>query len=192
MKKLFMLLIGILVSIGCIYAQEISLELINGRVAHGVVTEKTDTTITLLLDKFNQLYTVSVDRIQKGVFIDGSILTNENGKIKIETEDEIIQKLISSPNYWSGKALKISGATSLGIGIPCLLTGVATCIAGRVGRITTSNKAAKASCLDASYYLLGAGAAMTIVGIPLYVEGKKIMYLELNSSEKGIGVGLSF
>ena len=97
-----------------------------------------------------------------------------------------------TPNQIFGEALKTTGAVCLGIGVPCLAAGLATCIAGNVGLSTSSNPIACVQAGEASYYLLGTGAALTIVGIPLYVKGKKIMELNVNFTGNGAGLAMNF
>ena len=90
-----------------------------------------------------------------------------------------------------GKAFKTTGTVSLSIGVPCLAAGIACCTAGNVGG-NRYNLIARAQCLEASYYLFGIGASLTIVGIPLYVQGKKIMDINITYTGNGAGVAVSF
>jgi len=49
----------------------------------------------------------------------------------------------------------------------------------------------KSQLLESSYYLLPIGASLTIVGIPIYVEGKKIMDLNFGYTGNGLGVTMN-
>ena len=97
----------------------------------------------------------------------------------------------SSPNEVIGKAFLSTGGVALGIGLPCLVAGVATCIAGNVG-ITDSNIVQKANCAEASYYLFGIGASLTIISIPLLVHGKRVADMKFNYTGNGVGTTLNF
>lgn len=99
--------------------------------------------------------------------------------------------LPTNPNEVIGKALLTTGGVALGIGLPCLVAGVATCIAGNVN-ITTSNLVQKANCAEASYYLFGVGASLTIISIPLLVHGRRIADMKFNYNGNGAGVSVAF
>ena len=129
-----------------------------------------------------------------------SIVTNRK-----EIGDKNQHPIANKPNYLLAKAIKTSGSVALGIGVPCLAAGLLTCIAGNVGpqnlvsnyagytaQTLVDKEETYAKCIEASYYLFGAGAAMTIVGIPLYVSGKKIMELDINYTGNGAGFTMKF
>ena len=97
----------------------------------------------------------------------------------------------SNPNEVIGRAFIKTGGVALGIGLPCFVAGLATCIAGNVN-ITPSNVASKAACAEASYYLFGIGASLTIISIPLIVNGKRIAKMKFNYTGNGAGVALNF
>lgn len=97
----------------------------------------------------------------------------------------------SNPNKVIGRALSTTGGVALGIGLPCLAVGLATCIGGNVG-ITEKNVKQKADCVEASYYLFGVGASLTIVSIPLIVYGKRVANMEFSYTGNGVGTTLNF
>ena len=99
--------------------------------------------------------------------------------------------LPSNPNEVIGRAFLSTGGIALGIGLPCFAAGLATCIAGNVG-VTTSNVVQKANCVEASYYLLGVGACLTIVSIPLIVHGKRITEMKINYTGNSVGATMNF
>lgn len=117
---------------------------------------------------------------------------------------EAEQKRMSDPNYTIGLAMKKSGAVCIGLGVPSLLAGTILCICGNKGpsddelnKVKTykdlENLSKKYTRMNTSGAILaGAGGALTIAGIPLYVHGKKLMDLNVQMSENGAGVSVKF
>ena len=99
--------------------------------------------------------------------------------------------LPSNPNEIIGRAFLSTGGVALGIGLPCFVAGIATCVAGNVN-VTTSNIEQKANCVEASYYLLGIGASLTIISIPLIVHGRRIADMKVNYTGNGVGTTVNF
>lgn len=99
--------------------------------------------------------------------------------------------LPSNPNEVIGRAFLSTGGVALGIGLPCFVAGIATCVAGNVN-VTTSNIEQKANCVEASYYLFGVGASLTIVSIPLIVHGKRITEMKINYTGNSVGATMNF
>lgn len=93
------------------------------------------------------------------------------------------------PNYMIGKALKSTGSVALALGVPCLLTGSILMAVGFEADLDmiTKNQVVTASCI-----LFPIGASLTIVGIPLYAHGKKIMTMNFNYTGNGVGVAMQF
>lgn len=127
----------------------------------------------------------------------------------------------SDPNVELGKALKNTGIISMSIGAPCVAAGVASLLYAELipnptAGYTTSKVLAQESeglqyitvneyvakleeyngkvraAQNAGYLFTGAGAALTIVGIPLYCYGKHIMTLKVNYTGNGAGLALNF
>lgn len=198
MKKLFLSFACAFVMIASAAAQNVTLNLTSGQVMYGTLIELTDSTVSIVPDgavTTNPLVFRAV-LIKDAKLPHGSRLVNQDGKLILLTKEDIkIAKLqrerMRTPEYLIGKAMKTSGAAALAIGVPCLATGLATCIAGHVAA-TRYNLIEVAGCLEASYYLLPIGASLTIAGIPLYVEGKKIMELNVNFTGNGAGLALNF
>lgn len=99
--------------------------------------------------------------------------------------------LPSNPNEIIGQAFSTTGLVALNVGLPCLAAGIATCIAGNVG-FTESNLKSKAQCVEASYYLFGVGASLTIISIPLIVHGRRIANMKVNYTGNGVGTTVNF
>ena len=106
------------------------------------------------------------------------------------------------PNYMIGKALKSTGSVAIGIGVPCAVAGAILLAAGKSAEkslynpdnvslnlkdIKSSSDLQLAGCI-----LLPLGASLTIVGIPLYAHGKKIMTMNFNYTGNGVGVAMQF
>ena len=179
------------------YAQNCSLKLITGQIMQGYVIDATDTTLTFLSEGSTKEVIISASHIKSGTLPHRGTITIQDGKIVVSPNyaihDAKQSNMANNPNYEIGKALKVSGATSLGIGVPCLAAGLITCIVGNVMHSDNLDDAqTKARVLEASYYLLPIGASLTIIGIPLYIEGKKIMDLNFNYTGNGIGMALNF
>ena len=127
----------------------------------------------------------------------------------------------ANPNVELGKALKNTGIMSLSIGVPCVAAGVASLLYANllpnptngyttsktlaeqnpnlqymsateyIGKLEEYNGKVKAAN-NAGYLFTGAGAALTIIGIPLYCYGKRIMTLDVNYTGNGAGIALNF
>lgn len=120
-------------------------------------------------------------------------------KAQTKTQKLTTPSLNGTDNAIIGKAFKTTGIVSLSIGVPCLAAGIACCTAGHVRPVETnrygipfvSDLTISTRCLEASYYLFGIGASLTIVGIPLYVQGKKIMEMDITYTGNGVGIALN-
>lgn len=127
----------------------------------------------------------------------------------------------ANPNEEIGKALKNTGLISMSVGVPCVVAGVATLLYAEfmpnptAGYTTSQTMASqnkdlqymsateyiskledyngkKRTASNAGYILTGAGAALTIVGVPLYCYGKHIMTLNVQYTGNGAGLALNF
>lgn len=127
----------------------------------------------------------------------------------------------SDPQKVIGEVLTKTGVISLSTGVPCLAVGIATLMSANfipnpMDSYTTSsiqaesnknlqlisadeyyNKLRNFSDLThalelTGYVLTPVGAALTIVGIPLYVNGQKIMNLDIQYTGNGAGVSINF
>ena len=109
------------------------------------------------------------------------------------------------PNYMIGKALKSTGGVAIGFGIPCTVAGAILLAVGSTEPSINPNAnslseileivnkgASKEKMQAAGSILLPIGASLTIVGIPLYAHGKKIMTMNFNYTGNGVGVAMQF
>ena len=118
-----------------------------------------------------------------------SILAAEVAIVSNGNQSSIYTSKPGDPNYMIGKALKSTGSVALALGVPCLLTGSILMAVGYEADLDmiTKNQVVTASCI-----LFPIGASLTIVGIPLYAHGKKIMTMNFNYTGNGVGVAMEF
>ena len=119
--------------------------------------------------------------------------------------------IYTHPNYVIGEALKNTGTISIAAGIPCLLAGTILLAVGshvpevdfgngylsdkeKLDKLEAASKdaEAKGKMQLAGCILFPIGASLTIIGIPLYVHGKRIMDLNFNYTGNGVGVSMEF
>lgn len=127
----------------------------------------------------------------------------------------------ADPNVEIGKALQTTGVISMSVGIPCVVAGVASLLYAELlpnptAGYTTSQALADQykdleymsardyitkmedyngkvrAANNAGLILTSTGAALTIIGVPLYCYGKRIMTLNVNYTGNGAGVALNF
>ena len=198
MKKYLLLLSTLLMSVFSLSAQNCTLTMTSGQTLQGTLIDASDSTVTFLIEGAAQALTIPASRIKSGRLPHKGKIYVQEGKVLIQTGDDIKaaerHEIVGNPNYALGKAMKVSGVTSLCVGVPCLSAGLATCIAGHVSYVSKygTGLTTKSQLLEASYYLLPIGASLTIVGIPLYVEGKKIMDLNVSYTGNGVGLTMNF
>ena len=129
---------------------------------------------------------------------EGKLVAKKSVTSKLGTEVAIVSNGNQSsiytsrpgdPNYMIGKALKSTGSVALALGVPCLLTGSILMAVGFEADLDmiTKNQVVTASCI-----LFPIGASLTIVGIPLYAHGKKIMTMNFNYTGNGVGLAMEF
>ena len=198
MKRFYFAIICTFMVVVSANAQYCTLRMASGQTIEGTLIDATDSTITFLMEGATQAYTIPASKIKSGSLPHKGKILIEEGKIIIQTGEEIKaaqrNELAANPNYAIGRAMKVSGATSLSIGIPCLIAGLSTCIAGNVMYVGKygSGLTTKSQLIETSYYLIPIGASLTVVGVPLYVEGKKIMDLNVNYTGNGVGLTVNF
>lgn len=103
----------------------------------------------------------------------------------------------ANPNDVIAQAFKSTGSFCIGFGVPCAIAGGALLAVGlsqSSGSAMDQLKQAdmKSKLQIAGCVLLPAGAAMTLVGIPLCVQGKRIAEFNFNYTGNGLGVAMSF
>lgn len=141
--------------------------------------------------------------------------------VKDTIETALLLQYADNQNKALAKAFKTTGTVSLSIGVPCLAAGIASLVYAEfipnptdgyttsqtladqdanLQYMSTSEYVSKLQAYNskvrtlsnAGYICTGAGAALTIVGIPLYCCGKHLMTLEVNYTGNGAGLTLNF
>ena len=164
-------------------------------------------TITFRMTDIRQVYMYN----QTFVPYEGQLVAKKSITTKHGTEVAVVSNGQQStvytsqpgdPNLVIGKALKSTGGVSIGVGVPCAVAGAILLAAGKsaekslydTSNVSSTLKAGrKSSDLQlAGCILLPLGASLTIVGIPLYAHGKKIMNMNFNYTGNGVGVAMQF
>ena len=187
----------------------------NGQNMEGQLVNLTDTTlvlrayyaatgdkeITIYPERVKYFHISGIGRynVEEGKFVPDAKAQAKLEKTRGEREAhaKLVSERAANPNLVIGNALKKTGGVCMGIGIPSAIVGAILVGVGNSG-VDTSGKPedvaartkTKANCAAAGYVLLPMGAALTIVGIPLNVHGKRIA--EMNINYTGNGAGLSF
>ena len=181
----------------------------NGQSIEGTLVNLTDTTVTLvpiysvdhkeIVIKPERVKYFSISGVGRYDVVDGKFVPSAKAQAKLDKMQEQKRTLAAAdPNQVIAKAFKSTGGVCLGVGVPSLLVGTILVAYGNTGTEVTSKNAteaaktldSKSKCAAAGYVLLPMGAALTIVGIPLRVHGKRIG--ELNVNYTGNGAGMSF
>ena len=162
-------------------------------------------TITFRMTDIRQVYMYN----QTFVPYEGQLVAKKSITTKHGTEVAVVSNGQQStvytskpgdPNYMIGKALKSTGGVAIGIGVPCAVAGAILLAAGKsmqnsidYTKPEDGKRSIKSSDLQlAGCILLPLGASLTIVGIPLYAHGKKIMTMNFNYTGNGVGVAMQF
>lgn len=102
------------------------------------------------------------------------------------------------PNLAVANALKKTGVFSIGVGVPVLALGAALVGYGYGSKGTEiapgiyAHSVSEANCQAAGLVLMGVGGGMTLIGIPMYVNAKKAIEVQLNAMSNGAGVAINF
>ena len=163
-------------------------------------------------DKVKYLYISGIGRYYS---IDGKFVPDQKTKAKLEKTK--ISKLerergVNNLNAEIARAFKAAGGSCLGFGIPALIAGTVLVGIGnsniqiekKIAEVNSINDyekfftevydetIKKSRCASAGYVLMSTGAALTIVGIPLYIHGKRIGELNFNYTGNGAGLSMNF
>jgi hypothetical protein len=211
--KRILLILALAVSAIATFAQDpVKVTTSDGKVISGYFVIGTDTTYTIkctdhyITNKYGtdtitfRMADIREVYMYNKTFVpsEGKLVAKKSVTSKLGTEVAIVsngnQSSIytsrpSDPNYMIGKALKSTGSVALALGVPCLVTGSILMAVGCGADLdmTTKNQVVTASCI-----LFPIGASLTIVGIPLYAHGKKIMTMNFNYTGNGVGLAMEF
>ena len=215
MKKFILMIAVALATTISALAVNVTVVFNNGQSIEDTLVEQTDTTlvITPYYTTSRQDLTIRPERVKYFAISSLGRYYTEDGKFvpskevlakmdkyqaKQRAREERNRALAANPNEVIGKAFKSTGSVCIGIGVPSALVGAILVGVGNAKPDLTNKKPeeiaaateARGRCAAAGYVLLPMGAALTIVGIPLYAHGKRIA--ELNFNYTGNGAGLSF
>ena len=214
MKKYFVILLLLLCTAISALAVNVSVHFNNGLVLDGTLVSQTDTTIIVTPVDANppQDIVIKTERVKYfdvhgvGRFFseDGKFIPSEKAQAKLEKnrakQQKIVEKkriMAANPNEVIGRAFQSTGAICMSIGIPSLVTGAILLGVGNTKVEGTNEEDIKknesdAKCAAAGYVLLPMGASLTIVGVPLFVHGKRIAELNFNYTGNGAGISMNF
>lgn len=162
-------------------------------------------TITFHMTDIRQVYMYNQTFVPyEGQLIAKKSITTKHGtKVAVVSNGQqstVYTSKPGDPNYMIGKALKSTGGVAIGIGVPCTVAGTILLAVGKsmqksidYTKPEDGKRSIKSSDLQlAGCILLPLGASLTIVGIPLYAHGKKIMTMNFNYTGNGVGVAMQF
>lgn len=216
MKKLFLSLVALVAFSLSASADAVTIYLSNNHIVEGMYVYSNDTSlvvrpsknatdvVTFIPSVVDKFYVSGIGRflVKDGKFTpDASTLYNiEKHAAKRAAKAEELRARAADPNLEIGKALQTAGTTSLAIGVPTLvvgaiLVGVGHSESGLYGKSADEIAEIVKSrdrCRSAGYVLLPMGAALTIVGIPLYVRGKRVAEMSVNYLGTGVGMAFNF
>lgn len=210
MKKFLFILMAFAATTLTVQATTVNVTFNQGNNIEGQLVDLNDTTLvirsyfsatgdkelTIHPERVNYFYISGIGRYN---VIDGKFVPDAKAQAKLAKKQaenaahaKVVSERAANPNLVIGNALKKTGNVCMGIGIPSALVGAILVGVGNSGTNTTDVEKlkTKANCAAAGYVLLPMGAALTIVGIPLNVHGKRIA--EMNINYTGNGAGLSF
>ena len=209
MKKFLFVMMAFIATTVSALAATVTATFTNGQSIEGTLVNLTDTTVTLvpiysvdhkeIVIKPERVKYFSISGVGRYDVVDGKFVPSAKAQAKLDKMQEQKRTLAAAdPNQVIAKAFKSTGGVCLGVGVPSLLVGTILVAYGNTGTEVTSKNAteaaktldSKSKCAAAGYVLLPMGAALTIVGIPLRVHGKRIG--ELNVNYTGNGAGMSF
>lgn len=214
MKRLLLLLMAVVLA-ASVMAESVSVFLSNGKQIKGTLITYNE---EILIIEPNTLVKYEKRFLPEEVIyfsIEGvGICDSKDGKFIFDESTRIIPEEATSapvadtlqyvtqpanPNEVIGKALKTTGNICMGIGVPALVAGTILVAVGNTSGSFTWDATERANAAlfrgklaTAGYVLMPFGAALTIVGIPLHVHGKRIGELHVNYTGNGAGLSLSF
>ncbi|MCM1034914.1 MAG: hypothetical protein NC038_00190 [Paludibacter sp.] len=141
--------------------------------------------------------------------------------IQAQQMESVDRNRASDPNVMVGRALTTTGTVSMSVGVPCLAAGMgcllyANLLPSATKGYTTGTTAVAVSddlqyitveeyvkkmdsyngkvqaATTAGCILTPLGGALTIVGIPMYLHGKKIADLNVQYTGNGAGIAFNF
>lgn len=207
MKKILFVLLAILATVVTAQAAKVSVAFTNGQTMEGTLISMSDTAITLVpsnaLDHKEVLVMPSrvknffISGIGRYIVVDGKFVPTAQTQAKLDKMQEQAIMTAADPNQVIARAFKTTGDVCLSIGIPSAVLGTILVAYGYSDTNTSAANAAetmikKSQCAAAGFVFLPMGAALTIVGVPLHLHGKKIGQLNVNYTGNGAGMSFNF
>ena len=208
MKQLFLLFAAVLMTVS-VMAESVSVQLADGRVMKGTLISYNEEMVAVepnTFVKYKQTFSPSevvyfdIEKVGRVKSINGKFVLDELTRI-IPEEEPVIESntstkkqvvLPSNPNVVVGNAMRTCGKVTLGVGIPALVVGSILVAVGNTGNYGNTINIERAKCATAGYVLMPFGAALTVVGVPLCIEGKRIAQINFNYTGNGAGVAVNF
>ena len=197
------------------FAATVNVTFTNGKTLEGDLISYNDTSL-IMEPKYDQTKQIEIkpgrvryftaSGIGRFIVEDGKFIPDthtqarmEKQRIDQEAHVKLVKERAANPNKVIGNALKSTGGLCMGIGIPSLVVGTIlvaignsnTNMNGKPAEIAAITQS-KANCATAGYVLMPFGAALTIVGIPLYVHGNRIAEMNINYTGNGAGISVNF
>lgn len=205
MKRLFLLFAAVVMTVS-IMAESVSVQLTDGRTIKGKLISYSEEIVSIEPNTFvkykqtfspNDVIYFDIENVGRVKSINGKFVLDES-TISTPEEEPVVATntptknqvvLPSNPNVVIGNAMKTCGGISMGVGIPSMVTGAILVAVGFTGNSTSYGRSV---CATAGCVLLPFGAALTVVGVPLYVKGKHIAELNFNYIGNGASVAVNF
>ena len=209
MKKLFVSLLALVAMSVTASAAHVTINLVYGNSIEGELVSYNDTSVLIkpsnsttgkeIMFKPQGVKSFYVNGIGRFVVVDNKFVPTNQTKSKLNqmqlaaTErDEQNRVMAANPAETIGRALKSTGSACMGFGIPSAVVGAILLGFGSSASSDPSIYETKMKCSTAGAVLLPFGAALTIVGIPLHVHGKRIGELNFNYTGNGAAVAFNF
>lgn len=216
MKKLLVILSLMFAITSYLEASSVVVVFTSGRELEGELVSQSDSLLVIVPDNTTEQIQLRPEGVsyylQKGggryISVMGQFIPDQRTQLlmdkklsKEQAKAELMQYNASHPNEVIAKAFKTIGISAIGIGVPLFCVGTILYGVGHIQKDPSSysdsdeyNKAVTsiARCAEAGQILMPTGAALTIIGIPLYVEGKKLMELSVQVNGAGAGLALNF
>lgn len=212
MKNFFIILFMSIALSASVSAESVQVKLNDGHIIEGKLISYNDSILFIepnTLVKYAQKLKAEnvtffvIDNYKHVISQDGKFSAYEKGsenannvgsESPLTSEDGIFNATAYNPNVVIGNAFKSTSRVAWAIGIPALIAGGVLTAVGHVSNNSASLNTieTRGRCAEAGYVLLPIGASLTIIGIPLYIHGKRIAEMDFNYTGTGAGVSVNF
>ncbi len=217
MKKIFLAMMVLVAMSNSAYAESVIVRFLAGHSIEGELVYRDDTLVRMIPYYYGKREPLRITPSEVSYFEvsgigrfnveDGRFVPTAKAQERIEKKQakqrarereaqvKVSRQLhdrAADPNAVIAHALKTTGATAIGLGIPSLFVGTILVAVGNTPAAAGQNPTARMNCATAGYVLMPFGAALTVVGIPLYVHGKRLAELKFNYTGNGAGITMNF